>query len=590
MKELGRAIGYLKAYWPTALGAYISLLLVTGANLVTPRLLQRIIDDGIRLGNQEVVLMMAGGILGLSVLRGLFSFLQGYLSEKASQGVAYDMRNALYTKLQSLSFSYHDQAQTGQLMTRATNDVDLVRMFTGMGFMQLVNTVVMLVGIAIILLMMEWRLALLSLLIVPVNIVLVARVFRFVAPRFEIIQQKLAELNTVLQENLAGIRLVKAFAREPYEAQRFTQSNEDLLQENLTVARTMSSAIPAFFAMGNFGTLIVIWFGGTLVIRTQLTLGELVAFSAYLTLFTFPLFMLGMIMGVVSRAQASARRVFEILDAESEVTDKPDATPLPPVRGEVAFDHVGFRYFGSDDVILNEITFRVDPGQTVALLGATGSGKSTIINLIPRFYDVTEGQVLIDGHDVRDVTVESLRQQIGIVLQETNLFSGTIRENVAFGRPEAREEEVIAAAKAAEAHDFITGFPDGYETKVGERGVGLSGGQRQRVAIARALLMDPRILILDDSTSNVDIETEHRIQGALDRLMEGRTSIVIAQRISTVKKADMILVLDEGRVVAQGDHETLLRESPIYAEIYHLQLAGAGERRGEPAVATEVAA
>lgn len=573
-RDLGRALSYLRRYWLTTLGAWLSLLLMTAGNLAAPRLLQVLIDQGIKMGDLRLIYTLAAGLVGLAAARGLFTFLQGYLSEKASQGVAFDLRQELYAKLQSLSFSYHDQAQTGQLMTRATNDVEIVRMFTGMGFLQLLSTALVFLGTAFLLISLDWQLALLSLTTVPIALTIIMTLTRRVMPRFLIIQQKLGHLNTLLQENLAGARVVKAFAREPYEIGRFQAANASLLEENLRVARVFSFSIPLIFGLGNLGSLIVIWAGGLQVIGGRLTLGELVAFNTYVTMLTLPLFFLGMIMGLMTQAGASARRIFEILDADVEVREKPEAISLPPLRGRVEFDHVSFRYVGASEDALQDVSFVVEPGETVALLGATGSGKTTIIYLIPRFYDVKSGAVRVDGYDVRDVTLHSLRSQIGIVLQETNLFTGTIRENIAYGRPDATMEEIIEAAKAAEAHDFIMSFPDGYETRVGERGVGLSGGQKQRIAIARALLLNPRILILDDSTSNVDLETEARIQRALERLMKGRTSFVIAQRISTVQKADRILVLDRGRVVAQGRHEELLESSPIYAEIYYLQLNG----------------
>jgi len=461
---------------------------------------------------------------------------------------------------------------------------------------------------------------------------------RRLRPLFTRVQQYLARLNTILQENLAGVRVVKAFAREPYEHRRFSAANRDLMEQQIETGRLIATAFPLIFLLSNLGTLAVIWLGGLQVIGGRLTIGELIAFQSYLMMTMFPLFMLGMILAMVSQAAASAERIFEILDAQSEVVEKPDATELPAIQGRVAFEQVWFRYFGPkdkpstekpagrrspraagagggmsgmgamggmgggmagppsglprDEWVLKDVSFVAEPGQTIALLGATGSGKSTIINLIPRFYDVTRGRVTVDGWDVRDVTLDSLRSQIGIVLQETTLFSGTIRENIAYGRPEATEEEIVAAARAAEAHDFITAFDEGYETPVGERGVTLSGGQKQRIAIARALLLDPHILILDDSTSSVDVETEYRIQRALERLMVGRTSFVIAQRISTVRDADQILVLERGRIAAVGTHRELIRDSAIYAEIYSSQLQDELDLRPEPeagGVAKEVA-
>jgi ATP-binding cassette subfamily B multidrug efflux pump len=371
--------------------------------------------------------------------------------------------------------------------------------------------------------------------------------------------------------------VVKAFAREPYEAQRYALANQKLFDLNLVVGRLFAGAIPLIFLLANLALLAVYWVGGLQTIAGNLSVGRLVAFTNYMMMAFFPMLMLGMIMAMISQAGASAERVFEILDAQSEVVEKPDAIELGSIQGRVAFENVGFHYFSGGELVLQDVSFTAEPGQTVALLGVTGSGKSTIVALVPRFYDVTDGRVTIDGHDVRDVTLESLRRQIGVVLQETTLFSGTIRDNIAFGQPDALLEDVIAAATAAEAHDFVMDFADGYETVVGERGVTLSGGQKQRVAIARALLLDPRILILDDATSSVDYETEYRIQQALERLMEGRTSFVIAQRIATVLNADQILVLDRGEIVARGTHEELMETSPIYVEIYCSQLQGEGD-------------
>ncbi len=574
MRPLLRALGCLRKYWLVTLGAYVSLLIATAANLVTPRLIQIVIDRGIAGRNLPLIIWMSLGLVGLALGRALFSFLQGYLSERASQGVAYDLRNALYAKIQSLSFSYHDRAQTGQLLTRATNDVELIRMFTGMGFLQFLNAIVMLVGSLFFLLAMSWQLSLISMAIILPALVLFGVFGRKVRPMFTVVQQKLSALNTILQENLAGVRVVKAFVREPFEAARFERRNRELLDEYLKVGRLLSLLFPTVFLVFNASTLAVYWYGGLQVINQHLTIGELVAFNAYLMMAMFPVGMLGMIVAMLSRAAASAERVFEILDVQSEVTESPDAVPLPPIVGRVEFERVSFRYFEGGEPVLNEVSFVAEPGQTVALLGATGSGKSTIINLIPRFYDVSEGRITVDGYDVRDVTIESLRSQIGIVLQETTLFTGTVRDNIAFGRPDATQEEIEAAAKAAAAHEFIVGFAEGYDTLVGERGITLSGGQKQRIAIARALLLDPRILILDDATSSVDVETEYRIQQALAELMKGRTSFVIAQRISTVLNADQVLVLDKGRIVARGTHQELMVESPIYAEIYYSQLQG----------------
>ncbi|MGI8587303.1 MAG: ABC transporter ATP-binding protein [Chloroflexia bacterium] len=572
MKSLGRALTYMRPYWIQALAAFLSLVLVTAANLVTPQLIRQLIDTGIKSSDEQIVLTIAGAILGVAVVRGVFTFLQGYLSEKVSQHAAYDMRNGLFVKLQSLSFSYYDQQQTGQLMTRATNDVELVRQFISQGFLQFISAIVTLVGTAIILLLTSWGLALIALMVVPAMLFVLSLFIRDVIPRFTRVQQKLGALNTILQENVAGVRVVKAFDRAPYETTRFDAANEAMLVENLGVVRAFAGNFPLTFFIASLGTLAVVWIGGGQVIGGHLSLGELVAFSTYMAYLVMPVMMLGMISSMLSRAAASAARVFEVLDAHSDVTDKLDARPLPPIVGNIRFDNVSFRYVGADTDVLHEVSFRAAPGETVAIVGATGSGKSTIINLIPRFYDVTGGSVSIDDHDVRDVTLASLRSQIGLVLQETTLFSGSIRDNIAYGRPDAALEQVISAARAAEADPFISLLPNGYDTLVGERGVGLSGGQKQRVAIARALLLDPRILILDDSTSSVDAETEYHIQQALDSLMVGRTSVVIASRISTVRRADRILVLQNGRLIGSGTHEALLEDNAVYADIVASQL------------------
>jgi ATP-binding cassette subfamily B protein len=391
---------------------------------------------------------------------------------------------------------------------------------------------------------------------------------------FRAVQEKLAALNTIVQENVTGIRVVKAFVREHHEQKRLDAGAFDLYKQSMKIAVAFSFLFPVTFFIAQIGGAVLTYFGGEQIINGALTLGGYQQFTLYLTYLFFPLGQLGFIISLMAQATASAERIFEILDAESEVQNRPDAIDLPAIAGRVRFENVSFRYFNSGDFVLRDVSFAVEPGMTVALLGATGSGKTTIINLIPRFYDVTAGAITIDGHDLRAVTLDSLRAQIGIVLQETNLFTGSIRDNIAFGRPDAPLDAVIAAAQAAAAHEFITSFPAGYDTPVGERGATLSGGQKQRVAIARALLLDPRLLIMDDSTSAVDLGTEAQIQRALDTLMRGRTSFVIAQRISTVRRADLILVLDKGQIVASGTHDALLETSHIYAEIYNSQLVG----------------
>ena len=520
-------------------------------------------------------LILAGILLVVfGIVYGVFSFLQAYWAEKNSQAVAYDLRNDLFAKIQRLSFSYHDQNQTGQLMIRATDDVEKVRLFLGQGLIQLAGAFILLAGTLIIIFSTNAKLAIVTIWILPVALVLFFVFGSLARPLFSKVQQKLSILNTTLQENMAGIKVIKAFTREKSEQLKFKQQADELMRQQITVSKVFAFLIPVIFLVANLGQATTLYAGGIQIIHGTLTIGDWQEFSLYLIFMFLPIAQFGFIITQFSQASASANRIFEILDAKSDVTDKPDAAVLPQVDGHIKFENVTFRYFGGGDPVLKNVSFETLPGQVVALLGATGSGKTTIINLLPRFYDPTEGCITIDGHDLRDLSLQSLRAQIGIVLQETTLFLGTIRDNIAFGKPDATDEDIIAAAKAAAAHDFIMEFPDGYNTRVGERGTTLSGGQKQRIAIARALLLSPHILILDDSTSSVDLSTEAQIQEALDKLMKGRTSFVIAQRISTVMSADLILVLDKGEIVARGRHKDLMEESEIYAEIYNSQLVG----------------
>jgi ATP-binding cassette, subfamily B, multidrug efflux pump len=617
---LVRAIRYLGLQRRATIIAYGALLVATLAQLAVPQLVQNMIgaitngataneilgmpplvrEGAARLAGRSVqdfqaiqasaetlLISAAAIIIIVALVRAVFSFVQAFMAETVSQGIAFDLRNEIFSKIQRLSFSYHDQNQTGQLMIRATDDVEKVRLFIAQGLAMAAQALILLVATLLILFLTNWRLTLAVLPILPIAFALFV-VFGMVAqPMFIQIQIKLSVLNTILQENLAGMKVVKAFTREPYEQKRFDHAVDDFYNLALKVGRTFSILFPLIFLIMQIGQAVLLYFGGTQILQGTLDLGGYQSFSLYVIYVFFPLGQLGFIISLMAQASASSTRVFEILDAKSDVSNKNDAIDLPQIQGQVEFKDVSFRYFGSGDPVLQAVSFEAKPGQTVALLGATGSGKTTIINLIPRFYDVSEGEVLIDGHDVRDVTLDSLRSQIGIVLQETNLFSGSIRDNIAFGRPDATLEDVVNAAKASAAHDFILSFPDGYDTPVGERGATLSGGQKQRIAIARALLLNPRLLILDDSTSAVDLVTEYKIQKALDNLMKGRTSFVIAQRISTVLNADLILVLERGTVVASGTHEELMESSPIYAEIYHSQLVGDVEIEPEEAAAQE---
>ena len=581
-KALQRALGYLlKPYGSLMALAFFSLLLGTVANLISPKLIGRAIDDGIVPKNLNAILIPVAGLLVIAMVKGVFTFLQNFMSEKASQNMAYDLRNEIFNKITEMSFSFYDKQQTGQLMTRVTSDVDTLRQFIGQGFLQLVGAVITLIVVAIVLFTTNWQLALVEVLSIPIIFVLLAYFIQRVRPLFMAAQMKLGALNTVLQENLAGIRVVRSFAREPHEVQRYTNINQELSDVNIDVTRKFSVNFPAIFMVVNVTTLLVILIGGFQVIGSALKVGELVAFNSYLAVLIQPIFAFGFLSSFVSRAAVSAERVFEVLDAKSDVTEKPDAKMLPAVQGHVEFKNVTFKFAGDERPVLSGINLVAEPGQTIAIMGKTGSGKSSIINLIPRFYDANTGQILIDNHDVKDVTLDSLRGAIGIVLQDNILFSGSIRDNIAYGKPEATLDDVMTAAKAAQADAFITEMPDGYNTLVGERGVGLSGGQKQRVAIARALLIDPRILILDDSTSAVDAETEYQIQQALDKLMKGRTTFVIAQRISTVRDADKIVLLDNGRVMAQGTHEDLLATSPLYGEIIDSQFKDDTKKKEE---------
>lgn len=565
-----RSFRYLKPYWRMTVGAYIAMIVINALTLAIPQFIRWTVDEGIEAENLRLLGWSVAGLLALTAFKGLFTYLQGRWSEVMSQGVAYDLRNAIHAKLASLSFAYHDRTETGQLLSRAVQDVDRLRFLTGRAILRLIDSGVLLIGTTIVLISMNPLLALLSLATMPF---LIHRAYEFGRrnrPLSVAIQQQVGVLTTQVEQALRGARVVKAFAQEERVSELFDEQNNKWFDLSAAAARLRSVNTPLLDFIANLGMISVIWYGGSLVINGQLTLGELVAFSTYLGQLVPPVRRIGMIIPAISMAVASGERIFDILDTPSEVQDAPDAIPLPPVQGHVVFDHVSFGYLRRHRV-LNEVSFEAKPGEIVALLGATGSGKSSIINLIPRFYDPTEGAVLIDGYDLRQVQLQTLRDQVGIVLQETTLFAATIEENIAFGRPDASHEEVVEAAKAAQAHAFIMSMPNRYQTDVGERGVTLSGGQKQRIAIARALLKDPRILILDDATASVDTETERQIQAALARLMQGRTSFVIAQRLSTVRMANLILVLEKGLIAAQGNHQELLQRSELYAQIYERQ-------------------
>ncbi len=578
LRALRRPLAYLRHHRLAAAGALVSVLLVLGANLAVPLFVRTAIDDGVGHRDLAALLGAVACLVGAAAIRGVFGFLQVYLAERTSQGVAYRLREDLFTKIQRLSFSYYDQAETGQLLTRLTNDVDQVRGFIGHGLTQIVQSAVMLVLSATALLLLEWRLALLVFLTVVPIVIVLGRFTRAIGPIFGQLQQHLGRMNSVLRETLYGVRMVRAFGRQAHEAGRYEAVNAALLDQSIAATRAGANTFPMVMLCANLGTLVIVGFGGFEVMTGRLTIGTLLAFTSYLGFLIQPLMTLGFAVMIIARAGVSATRIGELFDAPLDVVDRPGAVPLPAIAGDIAFAGVSFRYPGAERDVLTDVSFTVAAGETVAIVGMTGSGKSSLVHLLPRFYDVTAGQVRIDGHDVRDVTLASLRGQLAIVLQEPLLFAGSIAANIAYGEPGATRAAVEAAARAAMADGFIRALPDGYDTVIGERGVGLSGGQRQRLAIARALLIDPRLIILDDSTSAVDAETEAAIQLSLDRLMResGRTCLVIAHRFSTVRDADRILVLDQGRLVAQGRHDALMRTSPVYQDILGTQFAAAG--------------
>jgi ATP-binding cassette, subfamily B, multidrug efflux pump len=578
MGEVTELFHFLKPYWKKSVLSLVLLIAVVAMDLAIPRLVQQVIDQGILAQNMQVVVNTFFLMLGISILDTLFAIGNNNFSVQASEGVGRDLRQAIFLKIQSFSFGNLDHLKTGQLMVRLSSDSGVVQRLFQITLRIGTRAPLLMIGSIILMFNTSPQLALVMLPLLIVTSAIITVFSLKMGPLFLAIQQKLDRLNTVLQENIAGVRVVKAFVRARYESDRFEQANQDFTDRNIRVTQLMSTLSPILTMALNIGVVIVIWSGGLQSIRLgNLSTGQIVAFVNYLQTTVVPLLNLVNLANIWAAAIASAGRINEVLDAVPEVRDAPDAIALPPgSRPRVIFENVGFHYNGaSGGSVLHDINLTAEPGQRVAILGATGSGKSTLVNLIPRFYDVTEGRILIDGLDIRQVRQDSLLARIGIVPQETVLFSGTVRDNIRYGRPDASEEQVVAAARAAQAHEFILDLPDGYDTHVEERGTNLSGGQKQRIAIARAMLTDPSILIMDDSTSAVDVETETKIQSALDELMKDRTSFVVAQRISTVLKADKIVVIDRGQVAAQGTHRQLLKSSPIYQEIYASQL-GAG--------------
>jgi len=576
MSHVFKLAHFIKPYWKRATIALVLLTSLVFMDLSIPRLIERIIDQGILQQNLQVVIQTSIIMLGISLLSTFIAIGNNNLSVRVGESVARDIREALFVKIQSFSYGNLDRQQTGQLMVRLTSDSSALQRLTQVSLRIGTRAPLLMIGSLILMINTSPSLAytMIPLLIVTIAII----VFFIVAmePLFRTVQYKLDRLNNVLQENIAGVRLVKAFVRADFEGKRFESANEEYTGHSVKVMEFMSTMTPALTVCINIGMVIVIWEGGLQAIRGSLTIGQIVAFTNYLITTMTPLTMMTMLSNVWAGGIASAKRVNEVLDTNPDIQDYPDAFILPEnIQGRVVFQNVNFTFNSNvNEAVLEDINLIAEPGETVAILGATGAGKSTLINLIPRFYNVSDGKITIDGIDIRQIRQDSLLAHIGIVPQETILFSGTVRDNIRYGCPNASEIEVITTAKAAQAHDFIMELPQEYDTHVEQRGANFSGGQKQRIAIARALLMRPKILILDDSTSSVDVETETKIQDALDELMQNCTSFVVAQRISTVLKADKIIVIDQGRISAQGTHKELMQSSSIYREIYESQLGG----------------
>jgi ATP-binding cassette subfamily B protein len=573
MKHLFRLRRYLKPYLWQILLNITCLLSVTGLALVVPQIIQNVIDQGLQAGAAAFLVRSALLLVGIGAGTAALNLGQRYLTEWIGDYVGYDLRNAMYDRIQYLPFTYHDHTTTGQLINRCIEDVRAVQSFAGDSLVQIVQLVVLSVGVVTILILRNPWLALVALLPLVPMVMMTSDFGVRITRLFYDVDNTLGDLSAQLQENVSGAQVVRAFAREPHEIDRFDQINRSYFKARMKVMGEWAKVMPTTSLLITMGTILILMVGGPLVLQGKMTVGELVAFNAYLLMLSGPVQQLAWLVNAIGESEAGAQRLLEILEHAPEIQSPAGAASLGSLSGRVEFQGVSLRYQDEKIDALADINLSVEPNQLIALIGQTGSGKTSLVNLIPRFYDVSEGAVLVDGMDVRQAELVSLRGQIGIVLQTSLLFSDSIRANIRYGRSDATDEEVFAAAQAAQAHDFIVNFAEGYDTLVGERGVTLSGGQRQRIAIARALLMNPRILILDDSTSSVDTQTEKLIQEALDRLMEGRTTFVIAHRLATVRRADLIVVMADGCIVQRGRHAELLMQGGLYREIYDLQLS-----------------
>jgi ATP-binding cassette subfamily B multidrug efflux pump len=572
VRILLRILGYLRPYkWRVTIG-YIALAISVGMQLLTPRLVEYVIDRGLTRPNSRAVAIGSIAIVVVGATLGIFTYIRSYIFQYLAERVSYDVRNKLYQHMQQLSFGFFDTAQSGQLMSRATEDVNSIRRFMMMSLRSIVQSFGMLIVITTILVTTDWRLAAISMSVMPILIFTAIYFGKSIRPKFLAVQQQFGVMTNVMQENLAGARVVRAFAREDDENEKFDRELWALNETYMVTIRQYSFYFPLMTLLSSAGITLILWYGGRQVIQGSLSLGRLTAFYLYLSMLSQPIRLLGWVVNSAARAIASGERIFGVLDTRPKIQSPEQPVQLKSIEGRIEFRDVGFRYDETTEDALTDISFVAEPGSRVALIGGTGSGKSTITALIPRFYDVKSGSVMVDGVDVRRLDLELLRQQIGMVLQDTFLFSLSIGENIAYGRSDATIEQIISAAKAARIHDHIASLPEGYDTVVGERGVSLSGGQKQRVAIARALVLNPKILILDDATSSVDTETEYEIQLALQSAMRGRTTLVIAHRLLSLKSADEILVLDAGRIIERGTHNELLKRNGAYARIYDLQL------------------